>query len=147
MNNETNGVSAVVERQGRSELANPTAVIRPVNLRGIRHQVVSFYDGILRLIGNLGATVAKHRSLQWVFFGSEGTAPGCPPGVRTYSYQNQDALRSGGRSAAPRPAQNSVRAASAISRPPTPPARNDWQRKLAYPFSSNAVSLDGDPVC
>jgi hypothetical protein len=71
MNNETNGVSAVVERQGRSELANLTAVIRPGEPPGndcvgtkkllvtLRHQVVSFYDGILRLIGSLVATVAK----------------------------------------------------------------------------------------
>jgi hypothetical protein len=28
-----------------------------------------------------------------------------------------------------------------------PPAPNDRPRKLAYAFSSNAVSLDGDPVC
>jgi hypothetical protein len=41
-------------------------------------------------------------------------APGWPPSVRTYSYQNQDAPRSGVRPAAPRPAQNSVPAASAI---------------------------------
>ena len=33
--------------------------------------------------------------------------PGCPPGVRTYSYQNQDAPRSGARPAAPRPVHNS----------------------------------------
>jgi hypothetical protein len=41
-------------------------------------------------------------------------APGCPPGVRTYSYQNQDAPRSGAPPAAPRLAHNSVCAASAI---------------------------------
>jgi hypothetical protein len=74
-------------------------------------------------------------------------APECPPGVRTYSDQNQDVPRSGARPSAPPPAHNSVRAASAISWPPTPPAPNDRPRKLAYAFSSNAVSLDGDPVC
>ena len=49
--------------------------------------------------------------------------------------------------AAPRPAHNSVRAASAISWPPTPPALNDRPKRLAYAFSSSAVSLDDDPVC
>jgi hypothetical protein len=74
-------------------------------------------------------------------------APECPLGVRMYSDQNQDVPRSGARPSAPPPAHNSVRAASAISWPPTPPAPNDRPRKLAYAFSSNAVSLDGDPVC
>src|ERR1019366_2751927 len=74
-------------------------------------------------------------------------APGCPPGVRTYPYQNQDAPRSGARPAALLPAHKSRRDASPIFWPPTPPAPNDRPRKLAYAFSSNAVSLDGDPVC
>src|SRR5581483_6478 len=60
-----------------------------------------------------------------------------------YSYQNQDAPRSGARPAALRPAHNSAPAASAISWPPTPPAPNDQPKKLVYAFSSNAVSLDG----
>jgi len=55
--------------------------------------------------------------------------------------------QSGARPAAPRPTHNSVPAASAIFWRPTSPAPNDWPRKLAYAFSSNAVSLDGDPVC
>jgi len=61
--------------------------------------------------------------------------------------KNQDAPRSGARPAAPGPAHNSVRAASAISWPPTPPAPNDRPRKLVYTFSSSAVSLHGDPEC
>ena len=45
------------------------------------------------------------------------------------------------------PVRNSVRAALAISWPPTPPAPNDRPRKLAYAFSSSAAFSDGDPVC
>src|SRR5881296_4237507 len=59
--------------------------------------------------------------------------------ARKYRHQNQDVPRSGAHPVAPRPARNSIRAASAISWPPTPPAPNDRPRKLAYAFSSNAV--------
>jgi hypothetical protein len=37
--------------------------------------------------------------------------------------------------------------ASAISWRPTPPSPTARPKKLAYAFSSNAVSSDGDPVC
>ena len=66
--------------------------------------------------------------------------------MQSSSYQNQDALRSGARPAAPRQTPNSVRAASAIYWPPTPRPPDDQPRKLAYTFSSNVVSLDGDGV-
>jgi hypothetical protein len=45
------------------------------------------------------------------------------------------------------PARKSRRAASTISSRLTPPAPTDWPKKLAYAFSSNAVSSDGDPAC
>jgi len=76
---------------------------------------------------------------------SEGRVPAPAPAI--YSYQNQDAPRSDARPVAPRPAHKSVRAASAISWPPTPPAPNDRPKKLIYAFSSNAAFSDGDPMC
>ncbi len=57
-----------------------------------------------------------------------------------------DAPRSGAQPTAPRPAHKSRRAA-VIFWPPTPPAPIDWPENLVYAFSSNAVSLDGDPEC
>jgi len=74
-------------------------------------------------------------------------APVDSPGARTYSYQSQDAPRSGTRPATPRPAHNSVPAASAIDWPPTPPPPTERPKKLAYAFSSNAATSNGDPVC
>src|ERR1039458_6029674 len=71
-------------------------------------------------------------------------APGCPPGVRTYSYQNQDAPRSGAHPAAPRPAHNSVRAGSAISSRPTPPAPTGRAKKLLGSFSASVAPSGAD---
>ena len=64
-----------------------------------------------------------------------------------YSYQNQDVPRSGARPTAPRPAHNSVPAASAISWRPTPPAPTGRPKKLFYSFSSSVASSDDDSAC
>ena len=45
------------------------------------------------------------------------------------------------------PAHKSRRDASPISWRPTPPSPTGRSKKLAYAFSSNAVSSDGDPAC
>lgn len=74
-------------------------------------------------------------------------APVHSPGARTYWYQNQDVLRSGVRPTVPQPAHNSVRAASAISWWPTPPAPTGWLKKLFYSFSSSVAYSDDDSAC
>lgn len=68
-------------------------------------------------------------------------APTHSPGARTYSYQNQDAPRSGARPAALQPAPQSRCVASAISSRPTPPSptRRPKKKKLVHAFSSNAA--------
>ena len=74
-------------------------------------------------------------------------APAHSPGARTYSYQNQDLPRCGARPTAPRPAHNSVPAASAISWRPTPPAPTGRPQKLLCSFFSSVASSDADSAC
>jgi len=76
-------------------------------------------------------------------------APVQSPGALTYWHQNQDVLRSGVRPTVPRPAHNSVRAASAISWRPTPRAPSGWPKKLFYSpsFSSSVASSDDGQAC
>src|SRR6266550_2780351 len=61
--------------------------------------------------------------------------------------ENQDVPRSGARPAAPQLAHNSVRAASATSWRPTPPAPTGRPQKLVYSFFSSVASSDDDPAC
>src|SRR5438552_19035929 len=61
--------------------------------------------------------------------------------------ENQDVPRSGARPAAPRPPHNSVRAASATSWRPTPPAPTGRPQKLLYSFFSSVASSDDDSAC
>src|SRR5438874_9307139 len=61
--------------------------------------------------------------------------------------ENQDVPRSGARPAAPQLAHNSVRAASATSWRPTPPAPTGWPQKLLYSFFSSVASSDDDSAC
>src|SRR5207245_1064902 len=61
--------------------------------------------------------------------------------------ENQDVPRSGARPAAPQLAHNSVRAASATSWRPTPPAPTGRPQKLLYSFFSSVASSDDDPAC
>src|SRR6266567_5261065 len=61
--------------------------------------------------------------------------------------ENQDVPRSGARPAAPQLAHNSVRAASATSWRPTPPAPTGQPRKLVYSFFSSVASSDDDSAC
>src|SRR2546427_10491729 len=58
--------------------------------------------------------------------------------------ENQDVPRSGARPAAPQLAHNSVRAASATSWRPTPPAPTGRPQKLLYSFFSRVASSDDD---
>src|SRR3989475_8251125 len=61
--------------------------------------------------------------------------------------ENQDVPRSGARPAAPQLAHNSVRAASATSWRPTPPAPTGRPQKLLYSFFPSVASSDDDPAC
>ena len=68
-------------------------------------------------------------------------------GARTYSYQNQDVPRSGARPVGSRPAHNSLRAGSATSWRPTPPAPTGRPQKLLCSSYSSVASSDDDAGC